>query len=132
MSVELDLEVDAIAGVLVIAARGRLVAGGLDPLDRCLTQAIDAGRPVVLDLQAVDEIDRAGIRLLEGAHARLGTRMRLVVRRGGAVHVPLKDTGLAHTLALHSSAASAMAAAQPLVTSGRFARVKDARYARSA
>ena len=130
MSVELDLEVDAIAGVLVVAARGRLVAGGLDPLDRCLTQAIDAGRPVVLDLHSVDEIDRDGIRLLERAHAHLATRMRLVVERGGAVHAALKDTGLAHTLALHSSAASAMAAAEPLVTSGRFAPVGGAQYAR--
>ena len=128
MSVELDLEVDAIAGVLVVAARGRLVAGGLDPLDRCLTQAIDAGRPVVLDLHAVDEIDRDGIRLLERAHARLATRMRLVVRRGGAVYAALKDTGLAHTLALHSSAASAMAAAEPLAASGRFARTEDVQH----
>jgi anti-anti-sigma regulatory factor len=118
---ELELEVDAIAGVLVVAVRGRLIAGQLDSLDRCLSQAMDAERPVVLDLHAADEVDRDAIRMLERAHARLAARMRVVVRRGGAIHAALKDTGLAHTLALHSSAAAAMAAAEPLVATGGLA-----------
>jgi anti-anti-sigma regulatory factor len=123
---EVDLEVDVIAGVLVITATGDLVRGALAPLERCLEKAMDAGRPVVLDLLAAEAVDKEGMRLLEAAHARLGARLRVVVRRGDPLHTALKDTGLAHALALHSSAVSALGAAEPLTR--RFAR-DDARVA---
>ena len=123
---DLELEVDAVAGVLVVAARGTMVRGGLEHLRRCLTQAIDAGRPVVLDLREVDALDADGCALLREAHARLATRLRVVMERGGSVHLALKDAGLAHTLALHGSVATALTAATPLAPTGRFARA-DAR-----
>jgi anti-anti-sigma factor len=105
---DLELEVDAVAGVLVVEARGAMVGGVLDPLRRCLMQAIDAGRPVVLDLREVEVLDTDGVGLLREAHARLATRLRVVLERGGAVHAALKAAGLAHTLALHGSAVSAL------------------------
>ncbi len=110
---ELELDVDAIAGVLVISVRGALAGEDVEPVRRCLTQAIEAGRPVVLDLAHADRLDAEGVRALRAAHGRLATRMRVVVRRGGAIHATLKRAGLAHTLALHSSTATAMAAAAP-------------------
>ena len=118
---EVDLEVDVIAGVLVITASGDLVRGALAPLERCLDKAIDAGRPVVLDLLAADAIDKAGMGLLEAAHGRLGDRLRVVVRRGEPLHAALKDTGLAHALALHATAVSALGAAEPFARDARVA-----------
>jgi hypothetical protein len=56
--VGLEVEIDALAGVLVVAARGRMVRGALEQLQRCLGQAAQAHRPVVLDLLAVQELDQ--------------------------------------------------------------------------
>src|SRR3954452_17157702 len=116
----LDLEVDAIAGVLVLTARGALTATTLEPLRRCVDKAVTASRVVVLDLVAVDGLDAAAIELLRHAHARLGTRLRVVAERRGRVHLALKDAGLAHVLALHATRPAALAAATP-AASGRFA-----------
>jgi hypothetical protein len=113
LAVTLDLEVDAIAGVLVVSASGSLLADGLEPLRRCIDKAIASRRPVVLDLLAVDEIDRDAVRLLRDAHSRLGTRLRVVAERGGPVHLALKHAGVAHVLALHASRPAALAAAAP-------------------
>jgi anti-anti-sigma regulatory factor len=109
-----DLEVDAIGGVLAITARGPMVSDAIAALGECLGKATAAGRPVVLDLMGVDAIDSDGVRLLQVARADLGTRLRLVVGRRGPVHMALKERGLAHTFALHWSAVSAHAAAAPL------------------
>jgi hypothetical protein len=77
---------------------------------------------VVLDLIDVEAIDAAGVRLLEAAHIDLGGRLRLVMRRRGPVDLALKERGLAHTLAVHYSTVSALAAAAPASRSRRFAR----------
>jgi anti-anti-sigma regulatory factor len=117
-----DLEVDAIGGVLAITAHGRLVRDAIAALAECLAKATAGGRPVVLDLLDVDAIDPHGVRLLEAAHIDLGARLRLVVRRRGPVHLALKERGLAHAFAVHASAVSALAAAAPAAPSRRFAR----------
>src|SRR5262245_42398552 len=107
----LDLEVDAIAGVLVVTPHGALDGRQLEPLRDCLEKAVAGGRPVVLDLLAADEIGRGGLNLLRDVHKRLGTRFRLVVERGTPVHRTLKDAALAHVLALHPTRPIALAAA---------------------
>ena len=107
---ELEIEVDAIAGVLVVAVSGDVVRGASDKLRECLERAMTGGRPVVVDLLDVGEFDEAGVRLLLDVHARLATRLRVVAERGGPVHERLKEAGIAHVLALHGTRATALAA----------------------
>ena len=101
-SVELD--VDAVGGVLGIGVHGSLVGAATQPLRECLAQAMRGGRPVVLELSE---------ELLLEAHRRLATRLRLVVTRGGPVHQALRREGVSHVLSLHPTRAEAMAAAGP-------------------
>jgi hypothetical protein len=95
------------AEALVVTARGRIVHGGLEPVQRSLVRAAEA-RAGLLVLNVV-----AGMELRPAAYRRLGTRLRLVARRDRAGDAALKDTGLAHTPALHSSAPTALAGAAP-------------------
>ena len=106
-----ELAVDAIGGVLAVAARGDLVEGSHDALRECFDQAVRGGRPVVLDLTEAEAIDDAGVATLMQAHRGLATRLRLVVVRGGPIHQFLRRAGVSHVLALHSSRAEALAAA---------------------
>jgi anti-sigma B factor antagonist len=105
------LAVDAIGGVLALAARGAIVARSHAALAECLQQAVRGGRPVVLDLSEADEIDAAGVATLMEAHRGLATRLRIVVIRGGPIHEVLRREGVSHVLALHASRAEALAAA---------------------
>jgi anti-anti-sigma regulatory factor len=108
--VELEIEVDAVAGVLVVVVNGDVVARTLGRLQECLDGAIAGGRPVVVDLLAADEIDDAGVNLLVGVHDELGTRLRVVAERNSVVHRRLKEAGIAHVLALHRATVTALAA----------------------
>jgi len=107
---ELEIEVDAIAGVLVVGVTGEVVRDTADKLRECLERAMTGGRPIVVDLLGVVAMDESGVQLLLDVHAKLATRLRVVVARGGPVHARLKDAGIAHVLALHPSRATAMAA----------------------
>jgi anti-anti-sigma factor len=109
--IEFELAVDAIGGVLAVAAYGDLVAGSHEPLRDCLEQAIRGGRPVVLDLTETRALDAAGVRTLLEAHRRLARRLRIVAIRDGPVRATLKREGVAHVLALHASRAEALSAA---------------------
>jgi anti-anti-sigma regulatory factor len=108
-----ELTVDSIGGVLAVAVRGALVGEAGQPLKECLSQAIRGGRPVVVDLTATSAIDRDGIDMLMDANRSLGTRLRLVVERGGEVHQGLRGEGVAHVLSLHGSRPEALTAARP-------------------
>jgi anti-anti-sigma regulatory factor len=108
--VELEIEVDAIAGVLVVVVNGDVLERTLGRLQECLDGAIDGGRPVVVDLLAADDIDDAGVDMLVAVHDKLGTRLRVVAERGSVVHRRLKEAGIAHVLALHRSTVTALAA----------------------
>jgi hypothetical protein len=108
-----ELAVDSIGGVLAVAARGALIRSATDPLRTCLDQAIRGARPVVLDLTETTAVDRGAIDTLLEANRRLGTRLRLVVERGGDVHQAFRREGVAHVLSLHGSRAEALAAVAP-------------------
>jgi anti-sigma B factor antagonist len=108
-----DLTVDTFAGVLTVAVQGALVGRASAPLKQCLSQAMRGGRPVVVDLTDTAAIDGQGIDLLLDANRSLGTRLRLVVERGGELHQALRREGVAHALSLHGSRAEALAAAGP-------------------
>jgi anti-anti-sigma regulatory factor len=108
-----ELVVDSIGGVLDVGVHGALRGDAAEPLRTCLAQAIRGGRPVVVDLTNTSAIDRGAVALLVDANRRLGTRLRLVVERGGALHQALRRDGVAHVLSLHASHAEALAAAAP-------------------
>jgi hypothetical protein len=108
-----ELAVDSIGGVLAVAVRGALVRGATEPLRTCLDQAIRGARPVVLDLTETTAIDRGATDTLLEANRRLGTRLRLVVERGGDIHQAFRRDGVAHVLSLHGSRAEALTAAAP-------------------
>lgn len=108
-----ELAVDSIGGVLAVAVRGALIRDAAEPLQTCLDQAIRGGRPVVLDLSETTAIDARAIGTLLEANGRLGTRLRLVVERGGDLHQAFRREGVAHVLSLHASRAEALAAAAP-------------------
>jgi anti-anti-sigma regulatory factor len=101
--VELEIEVDALAGVVVVVVLGDVLEGSLDRLQEYLNGAIEGGRPVVVDLLAANEVDDAGVKMLVAVHDQLGTRLRVVAERGSVVHRRLKEAGIAHVLALHRS-----------------------------
>ena len=96
-----------------MTVRGALAGQAGEPLEQCLTQAIRGARPVVVDLTATSAIDRDGIDMLMDANRSLGTRLRLVVERGGEVHQELRREGVAHVLSLHGSRPEALTAARP-------------------
>jgi hypothetical protein len=105
------LTVDAIGGVLALAASGPLREDTHEPLRECLEAAIRGGRPVVLDLTEATSIEPASVEMLMRAHRRLATRLRIVTERGGDVHSQMRREGVSHVLALHASRAEALAAA---------------------
>ncbi|HEX6026734.1 MAG TPA: STAS domain-containing protein [Solirubrobacter sp.] len=107
---ELEIDVDAIAGVLVVAVAGDVVRASLAKLREVLEKAMTGGRPVVVDLLDVGAFDMDGVRLLLDVHERLASRLRVVAERGGPVHQRLKEAGSAHVLALHRTRATALAA----------------------
>jgi anti-anti-sigma regulatory factor len=109
-AVELELEVDAIAGVLVVVVRGSVTGPSLEKLRECLQRAATGQRPVVVDLLGATAFEQDGAELLADAHRELGRRLRVVAESGSSVHVSVKDAGIAHVLALHGSQATALAA----------------------
>jgi hypothetical protein len=110
---QVELGVDSIGGVLAVAVRGALIGEATEPLRTCLDQAIRGARPVVVDLTEARAIDRRAIDTLVEANRRLGTRLRLVVARGGELHQAFRRESVAHVLSLHGSRAEALTAAAP-------------------
>src|SRR3954451_12059537 len=110
---ELEIDVDAIAGVLVVAVRGDVIRHTLAKLRECLDRAVGGGRPVVVDLIDVGNLDGAGVQLLLDVDAALGAGLRVVAESGGSVHRSLKAAGLSQRLALHRSRAIALTASVP-------------------
>jgi hypothetical protein len=121
MAITLELEVDAVAGVLVVAAHGPLTGGEIEPLRRCVAKAVELAHAVVLDCLAVDELDEHGLRLLRDAHIYLGPRLRVVTARGDEIHHAVTHAGLAHVLALHDTRPDPRTSAGSRGT-GRFGR----------
>jgi anti-anti-sigma regulatory factor len=109
---DFHMTVDSIAGVLLVAAAGKLDPSGCRQLDECLQQAVRGRREVVVDLSDVENLPQRAIDALVAARERLGVRLRVVVPRGGPAFVALRRAGVRHTLAIHSSEASALTAAR--------------------
>jgi hypothetical protein len=105
------MTVDSIAGVLLVAISGTLDASACRQLDACLQQAVRGRRVVVVDFTAAENLPQHAIDALVHARSRLGLRLRLVMPRGGPAHTELRRAGVVHTLTVHSSGPTALAAA---------------------
>ena len=73
----------------------------------------------MLDLLDATALDADGADLLLATHRRLGTRLRLVVERGGPVHERLKERGSPTCSRSHRSRATALAASAAFVPPAR-------------
>jgi anti-anti-sigma regulatory factor len=109
---DFQLTADSIAGVLLITLAGELDAGACGQLDECLQQAVRARRAVVVDLTDAENLPPAAIDALTTARSHLGVRIRIVAPRGEPPDAALREAGVFHTLAVHSSGPSALAAAR--------------------
>jgi anti-anti-sigma regulatory factor len=109
---EFQLTADSIAGVLLITLAGELDPGACRQLEECLQQAVRARRAVVVDLTDAENLPRAAIDALTAARSQLGVRIRIVAPRGEPPYTALREAGVFHTLAVHSSGPSALAAAR--------------------
>jgi len=71
-------------GRVHLTLRGELDLATAPELEQLVTESIDAGQEVVVDLRALEFMDSSGIRVLVAAHARagrLGTRL-FIIRPG--------------------------------------------------
>jgi hypothetical protein len=109
---DFQMTVDSIAGVLLVGVAGTVDPGGCRQLDECLRQAVRGRREVVVDISHVENLPQRAIDALVAARERLGVRLRVVVPRGGAAFTALRRAGVHHTLAIHTSEASALTAAR--------------------
>jgi anti-sigma B factor antagonist len=110
-SAELD------GGFRVVAVRGELDLGTAPELEGPLNEAVDAGEPLVIDLDACDFIDSTGIALIVRAWQRLagngngGPTGKLVISSSNQqVTRVLEITGVEHSIPLYASRDDALAA----------------------
>src|SRR4051794_23758336 len=100
---QLELETDPLAGVAVVAINGCVGATTVEELERGLDELVASARSLVVDLHQVSVFEAVAAPVLVDLHERLGTRLRVIVERGGAAQRCLEAAGLGHVLALHRS-----------------------------
>jgi anti-sigma B factor antagonist len=94
MPLSIDVERDDRTRVLVL--RGDLDAATASQLRECLVEVIDEGARVVIDMEALDFLDSAGLGILVGGLKRArthGGELELVCS-SSAVLKPIEITGL--------------------------------------
>jgi anti-sigma B factor antagonist len=108
-------------GFRVVAVRGELDLGTAPELEGPLNEAVAAGEPLLIDLDACDFIDSTGIALIVRAWQRLagngdsggngGQTGRLVISSSNQqVTRVLEITGVEHSIPLYASRDDALAA----------------------
>ena len=82
-------------GRAVVLIRGELDLATAPDLEAALTERLDAGQDVVVDLRELEFMDSTGLRVLVSAHARVedGAQSFLIVR-------PRPDAPIAKILAI--------------------------------
>ncbi len=69
-------------GRAVVVIRGELDLATAPELEAALTERLDAGQDVVVDLRELEFMDSTGLRVLVSAHARVeGTEQRFLIVR---------------------------------------------------
>ena len=103
MTGALTIGVEPGEGVTLVVLRGDLDLSTASELRECLVEVIDEGARIVIDLEAVDFLDSAGLGILVGGLKRARTH-------GGelelgctshAVLKPLEITGLDRVFTIH-------------------------------
>lgn len=109
----LDVEVYALDGATVIAARGEIDILSVPLLQSSLEQAHDDGVDVVVDMSEVGFMGSAGLSALLGAaEGAEPQKLRVVASR--AVRRPIEVTGLDKVLAVFATLDDALASGEPI------------------
>jgi len=99
-----DLNIEVERGEpTVVVLRGDLDLGTAPDLRECLVKVIDEGARIVVDLEAVDFLDSAGLGILVGGLKRARTRgaeLELVCTSRDVLK-PLEITGLDRVFTIH-------------------------------
>jgi len=101
MPLSIDVERDDRTRVLVL--RGDLDAATASQLRECLVEVIDEGTRIVIDMEALDFLDSAGLGILVGGLKRArtyGGELELVCS-SRAVLKPIEITGLDRVFTIH-------------------------------
>jgi anti-anti-sigma factor len=111
----LELSVQRIDDVTVVAAAGDLDIVTSPGLDGALTDARRAGPNVVLDLSAVDFMDTSSLAVIVGHWKKLAARGGVLALAGARYRYTktLWITGLAERLPMYETVAAAVAACSP-------------------
>jgi anti-anti-sigma factor len=91
------------AGSVIVVVRGELDLATAPELDKVVTDGLDAGRDVVVDLRELEFMDSSGLRVLVSAHKRPPGGPRFQVVRppaGGPVAKILAIAGVESELDL--------------------------------
>jgi anti-anti-sigma regulatory factor len=102
-----EVQVSAIGGTLLLAASGALDASAAERVREHIERARSGGRPVVLDLSAVESVAREAIEMLRHEWRALGDRLRVVAPADGEAAAAIKRGGL-RRFAIHSSLSGAL------------------------
>lgn len=81
-------------GRLILVVRGELDLATAPELEAAVTEGLDAGKQVVVDLRELDFMDSSGLRVLVAAHARArraGERFAIVRPRPGSAVARIID-----------------------------------------
>jgi anti-sigma B factor antagonist len=82
---DFSISADDREGRAHLTLRGELDLATAPELEQLVTERIDAGQDVVVDLRALEFMDSSGIRVLVAAHTRAGRAgTRLVIVRPGS------------------------------------------------
>jgi anti-anti-sigma regulatory factor len=102
-----DVQVSVIGGTLLIAAAGALGADAVERLREHIERSRSGERPVVLDLTAVERLERAATDMLRSQWRALGDRLRVVAPADSPAAVALKQGGL-RRFAVHGTLSGAL------------------------
>ena len=95
---EFSMSEDERGGSVYLTLRGELDLATAPELEQLVTERLEAGREVVVDLRGLEFMDSSGIRVLVAAHTRAGRiGTRLVIVRppvGSAVAKIVEVSGL--------------------------------------
>ena len=100
---ELAIGVERSDAATLVVLRGDLDLGTSPELRECLVKVIEEGERVVVDLEAVDFLDSAGLGILVGGLKRArsaGGELELVISSRDVLK-PLEITGLDRVFTIH-------------------------------
>jgi anti-anti-sigma regulatory factor len=102
-----DVQISAFGGTLLIAATGDLDADASRRVGEHIDRARPGSRSVVLDLSAVDRLEREALEMLRSHWRALGDRLRVVAPADSSAAAAMKRGGL-RRFAVHASLSGAL------------------------